>query len=110
MSGELAAGPAKVCSRCRRQLLLTDFHRDPTHRDGRRSRCAQCENAAARKPGGYGPWSPVLADVEPRECPACQLVKPAAAFARQPGRRTRRRRCTACRLGTGQAARRAEAA
>ena len=34
----------KVCSRCRRELSVDEFHRDPTKRSGRSSQCRDCKN------------------------------------------------------------------
>jgi len=38
----------KTCGKCKTQKPLTDFHRQPSGRDGRHSWCAACFNAAYR--------------------------------------------------------------
>lgn len=39
---------AKVCVACGEGKLLTEFHRKPTGKHGRSSRCADCTNEARR--------------------------------------------------------------
>lgn len=39
----------KACKECGRLKPLTEFHRCPTVKDGRKARCAECVNAASRK-------------------------------------------------------------
>jgi Recombination endonuclease VII len=39
----------KVCSACRRDLPLSDFHSDKTHKDGLSNQCRDCKTVSARK-------------------------------------------------------------
>ena len=57
--------PGKRCSRCRAWKPLTAFHRDASKRDGLTYRCADCRNAARRKP-----WVPARCGRSRTTCPA----------------------------------------
>jgi hypothetical protein len=52
MTASPALCPAKTCPKCNTEKPLTDFHKDPTHKDGHRSICGKCATAyvCARKP------------------------------------------------------------
>lgn len=39
----------KICRKCGKRKRLSEFHHDSARKDGHRSACAECENAAARE-------------------------------------------------------------
>lgn len=41
--------PSKRCTRCKEDKDLEDYHRDRSKKDGRKTRCAECENACKRQ-------------------------------------------------------------
>ena len=95
----MGAGPGKRCSKCRALLPLAAYHRDASKRDGRRSACAECVNAAARKPGGHGPRRRVRPGAAAMPCTGpCGRVLPLGSFDANPeGQAGRSGRCKDCR-------------
>ena len=39
----------KICSKCRTSKAITDFHKDPKHKDGLRSECKECQGARIKE-------------------------------------------------------------
>jgi len=94
---------------CRRWLPLAAFHVDRSKPDGRKSRCAECVNAAARKPGGRGAWPGAGDELGGKVCTGCRRRRPLAALGQRTGRHRRTARCKRCRAAE-QRARNARAA
>lgn len=39
----------KICSRCKKEKPISEYHRHPSTRDGRDSQCKECHNLACKK-------------------------------------------------------------
>lgn len=98
-SGPLSANAVKRCSCCEKAKALSEFYRNPGHKDLRASRCKSCDKKQTdKKKEQYRhrrltEGSLVLSH---KRCPDCRKTKPAAAFHRNSGRKDGY--CTYCKL------------
>jgi hypothetical protein len=100
----------KRCPRCSAVLELAAFGRDRSKPLGVTSWCRGCRNAAARKPGGYGPRPAADPATGRKRCTGCGRVLPPAAFPYLARRGRRAACCTGCRNASRRAAQPSRAA
>lgn len=76
--------PTKICTKCHAEKPLEAFHRCPSTKDRRNTRCAECENAIGREQARLareererlaGPQDP-----NTKVCPCCGVRKGLGAF------------------------------
>lgn len=76
---------SKICSRCKTEKPLEEFHRHRKHKDGHRSCCKECRSKGVVTSDAHRLRS--LENGNNKSCPKCLTIKPLTDFYKSKDRR-----------------------